>query len=106
MHSEYRALSREWHAFLGFRTYLGRRDTKLQVSAVSGETIIRPICSTKCSRGGSQGVGSVGSSRQPGIGAGDSKDEDNGSSSSSSGGGGGGGGGGGSSQLVETEAQV
>lgn len=53
---EYRALSREWYAFLGFGTYLGRRETKLQVSAASGETIIRPICGQKRRRDSLEGV--------------------------------------------------
>ncbi|KFY89491.1 hypothetical protein V500_05648 [Pseudogymnoascus sp. VKM F-4518 (FW-2643)] len=39
--SEYRALSQEWHSFLGFGAYLGRRDRQVMVSPATGAPILQ-----------------------------------------------------------------
>jgi hypothetical protein len=41
--SEYRALSQEWHSFLGFGGYLGRRDRQVMVSPATGAPILQPL---------------------------------------------------------------
>ncbi|KAF4637121.1 hypothetical protein G7Y89_g978 [Cudoniella acicularis] len=41
--AEYRALSQEWHSFLGFSAYLGRRDRQVMVSPSTGAPILQPL---------------------------------------------------------------
>jgi hypothetical protein len=41
--SEYRAVSREWHSFLGFRTYLGARKRPLGESSDAGP-LAKKVC--------------------------------------------------------------
>jgi hypothetical protein len=45
--SEYRALSLDWHSFLGFGVYLGRRDRQVMVSPTTGASILQPLCVRK-----------------------------------------------------------